>query len=56
MHPLKRAQIAHLKVDEAFSILPSKYVDFVNIFSSKLVEELSEHTKINNHIIKLVDN
>ncbi len=56
MHPSRRAQIAHLKVDEAPSKLPGKYVDFVDIFSLKLDVELPEHIGINNHTIKLVDN
>ncbi len=55
MHPLKRAQIAHLKVDKVFSKVPSEYADFADIFSLKLAVELPEHTKINNHTIKLVD-
>ena len=55
MHPLKRAQIAHLKVDEAFTQVPSKYADFVDIFLLKLVVKLLEYTRINNHAIKLVD-
>ncbi len=33
----------------------SEYTDFADIFSSKLVAELSEYTRINNHAIKLVD-
>ncbi len=55
MHPLKRAQIAHLKVDEASIKVPSKYADFVDIFSPNLAVELLKHTKINNHAIELVD-
>ncbi len=54
MHPLRRAQIAHQKADEAPSIVPSEYVDFADIFSPKLVAELSEYTEINNYAIKLV--
>ena len=42
-------------MDEACSKVPSKYANFVNIFSSKLSAELSEHTGINDHAIKLVD-
>ncbi len=55
MYPLKRAQIAHLKVDEALTKVPSKYADFADVFLSKLAVELLEYTKINNHTIKLVD-
>ena len=35
--------------------MPSKYADFINIFSSKLAVEFSEHIRINNHAIELVD-
>ena len=56
MHPLKRAQIAHLKTDETSTKVPSKYADFTNVFSLKLAIKLSKHTKINNHTIELVDN
>ncbi len=55
MHLLRRAQIAHLKADEAFSKVPSEYADFVDVFSPKLIAELLEHTGINNHAIELVD-
>ncbi len=55
MYPSRRAQIAHLKVDEAPTKVPSKYADFVNVFSPKLAAELSEHIGINDHTIKLVD-
>ena len=55
VYPLKRAQIAHLKVNKAFIKVSSKYANFVDVFSSKLAAELSKHTKISNHAIKLVD-
>ncbi len=55
VHPLRRAQIAHLKADEAFSEVPSKYADFVDVFFPKLAAKLSEHTEINDHAIELVD-
>ena len=56
MHLLKKAQITYLKVDEAFIEILSKYANFVDIFSLKLVIELSEHIRINDHTIKLVNN
>ncbi len=56
VHPLKRVQIVHLKVDEVHSKLPSKYTEFADIFSQKLAVEVPEHTRINDHAIKLVDN
>ncbi len=55
MHPLRRAQIAHLKADEALIEVPSEYANFADIFSPKLAAELSEHTGINDHAIELVD-
>ena len=56
MYPSKKAQIAHLKLNKAPIKVFSKYTDFVNIFSSKLVVKLFKYMKINNHIIQLVDN
>ncbi len=55
VHPSKRAQIAHLKVDEAPTKVPSKYADFVDVFSPKLAIELPEYIGINDHVIELVD-
>ncbi len=55
VHPSRRAQIAHLKADEAPTKVPSKYADFADVFSPKLAAELSEHTGINDHAIELVD-
>ncbi len=51
----RRAQIAHLKADEVPTKVPSKYADFADVFSPKLVAELPEHTGINDHAIELVD-
>ena len=36
VHPLRRAQIAYLKADEALIEVLSEYTDFVDIFSPKL--------------------
>ncbi len=55
VHPSRRAQIAHLKADEAPSKVPGEYTDFADIFSPKLAAELPEHTGINDDAIKLVD-
>ncbi len=55
VHPSRRAQIAHLKADEAPTEVPSEYADFANVFSPKLAAELPEHTGINDHAIELVD-
>ena len=54
VHPLKRAQIAHLKADEAPTKVPSKYADFANVFSLKLATKLPEHG-ISDYAIKLID-
>ncbi len=56
VHPSRRAQIAHLKADEAPTEVPSEYADFADVFSPKLAAELPEHTGINDHAIELVDN
>ena len=56
MHPLKKAQVAHLKADEALTKVPNKYTDFAHIFLPKLAVELPKHMRINDHAIKLVDN
>ena len=36
VHPSRRAQIAHLKADEAPTEVPSEYADFADVFSPKL--------------------
>ncbi len=55
MHPSRKAQIAHLKADEAPTKVPSEYTDFADVFSPKLAAKLPEHTRINDHAIELVD-
>ncbi len=55
MHPSRRAQIAHLKADEAPTKVSSEYADFADVFSPKLAVELPEQTGINDHAIELVD-
>ena len=56
IHLLRKAQIAHLKVDKALIEVFNEYIDFVDIFLLKLDEKLLKHININNYIIKLVDN
>ena len=56
MYPLKRAYIAYLKADKAFTKGPSKYANFEDIFSQKLAVKLPKYTGINNYAIKLVNN
>ena len=55
VHPSKRAQIAHLKADEALTKIPSKYADFADVFLPKLAAKLSEYTEINDYTIKLMN-
>ena len=55
VYPLKKAQIAYLKADEAFIKVLSKYADFTDIFLPKLTKEFFKHMGINNHTIELVD-
>ena len=35
--------------------VPAKYLDFANVISPDLVSEIPKHTRIKNHIIKLVN-
>ena len=55
MYPSKKAQITYLKADEVHTKVPSKYIDFANVFLSKLVVELAKYTRINKHARELVD-
>ena len=55
VHLSCRPQISGLIVEEAPTKISDKFVDFADMFSSDLASELSEHTGINDHAIKLVD-
>ncbi len=55
VHPSKKAQITHLKANEATTKVPSEYANFADVFTPKLAIELSEHNEINDHTIELVD-
>lgn len=55
VYPSRRAQIVHLKTDEAFFKVFSKYIDFTDVFFPKLATELLEYIRINNYAIELVD-
>ncbi len=35
--------------------VPSKYADFVDVFSQKLTAELAKHIEINDYTIELID-
>ena len=41
--------------EEALTKVSAEYLDFTDIFSLDLASELSEHTKINDHTIELVN-
>lgn len=51
-----RTQIVSLKINETFTTSSLEHSNLVDIFSSELVLELSEYTRINNHTINLVNN
>ena len=55
MYPLKKAQIAYLKANEASTKVSIKSTDFADVFLLKLAIELLKHMKINNYTILLVD-
>ncbi len=55
MYLLKKAQIAHLKLDNAPTKVSIEYTDFVDIISPKLTIEFSKNTSINNYAIKFMD-
>ena len=55
VHPAHRSQISGLIAEKALIKIPAKDLNFADIFSLNLAFELPEHTKINNHAIKLVD-
>ena len=56
MHPSKKAQIAHLKVEKVLIKVFSEYIKFADIFLPKVVIELPKHMEINNYVIQLVNN
>lgn len=56
MHTLKKTQIAHLKVDEFFIEVSSKYTDFADIFFSMFAVVLLENTRINDYAIGFLEN
>ena len=55
VHPFRRPQISGLIAKKTPTKVPTKYSDFVDIFSPNLASELPEHIEINNHAIELVD-
>ena len=55
VYPSQRPQISGLIAEEAPTKVPTKCLDFADVFSSDLASELPEHTKINNYTIELVE-
>ncbi len=55
VHPLRKAQIVYLKMDEASTKVSSEYIDFEDIFSPKLAAKFSKYTRINNYTMELID-
>ena len=54
IHPSRKPQISSLIAEEAPTKVPAEYSDFADVFSPDLVSGLPEHTRINDHAIKLV--
>ena len=55
VYPFRKLQIFSLIAKKIPIKVSTKYSDFANIFSPDLVSELSKHTGINDHAIKLID-
>ena len=55
VHLFRRPQISGLIAKEASTKVLVEYSEFVDIFSPELVFDLSDHSGINNHAIKLVN-
>ena len=53
IHPSGQAQVASPMSKK--TRIPVKYSEFSNVFSSDSVAELPEHTRINDHLINLID-
>ena len=52
-HLSQKAQIGLLDIEKV--IISSKYANYINIFSLDVTTKLPEHTRINNHLIDLMD-
>lgn len=53
VHLEKQAQIGALLFDEALTVVSAEYSNDSNVFSAENEAELPEHTRINDHAIKL---
>lgn len=55
IHPPCKLLIASLIVKEASIKVFDEYIDFTDIFFLELISKFYKHTKINDHVIELVD-
>lgn len=55
IHLVCKAQLAFLLTNNISIAIFFKYVDFADVSFLKFAAKLSEHTRINNHLINLVD-
>ena len=55
VHPSRRPQISGLIARKAPTKVSAKYLNFAEVFSPDFASELFEHTRINDHIIELVE-
>lgn len=53
IYPFWHAQIALLEAEKV--TIPSKYTDYINVFSPNSTVELPKYTDINDHLIGLID-
>lgn len=49
------APIAFLKADESFIIVSTEYIDFADIFFLNFAVKFPKYTRINKHLIDLVE-
>lgn len=54
-YPSCKICIALFIVNDTSTIVLSKYVNFTNVFSLNFTAKLLKHIKINNHLIKLIE-
>ena len=55
VNPSCKPQVSSLIAEKAPTKVPSKYLDFADVFSLNLVSKLPKYTGINDHTIELVN-
>lgn len=55
VHSSRRAYIVSLKANKIFITILNEYADFTDVFLPDLADELLEYTRINDHVIHLID-